>query len=38
LSKISRHQLQELLGLSWSFVAAKKPARKSAAKPKTRRR
>jgi hypothetical protein len=38
LSNISRDELRELLGLSWSFVAAKKPARKSAAKSKKPRR
>ena len=31
LSNISRAELRELLGLSWSFVSAKKPA--SASKP-----
>jgi hypothetical protein len=38
LSKISRDELRELLGLSWSFVSAKKPARPSKAKSKKRRR
>ncbi len=38
LSKISRGELRELLGLSWSFVSAKKPARASNAKSKGRRR
>lgn len=38
LSNISRGELRELLGLSWSFVSAKKAARKSAAKSKKRRR
>jgi hypothetical protein len=34
LSKISRKELRELLSLSWSFVSAKKPARKTSAKTK----
>jgi hypothetical protein len=38
LSKISRDELRQLLGLSWSFVAAKKPARAAKAKSKKRRR
>jgi len=40
LSKISRHELRELLGLSWSFVSAKKSARapRLKAKSKPRRR
>jgi hypothetical protein len=38
LSNISRSELRDLLGLSWSFVAAKTAARKSAPKPKKRRR
>jgi hypothetical protein len=37
LSKISRSELRELLGLSWSFVSAKKPARKSKTKAQKRR-
>jgi hypothetical protein len=38
LSKISRDELREVLGLSWSFVSAKKPARPAKAKSKKRRR
>jgi hypothetical protein len=38
LSKITRAELRELLGISWSFVAAKKPARAARAKSKLRRR
>jgi hypothetical protein len=38
LSRISRDQLRELLGLSWSFVSAKKAARKRAAKTRKARR
>jgi hypothetical protein len=36
LPKIRRGELQELLGLSWSFVSAKKPARGSRAKPNSK--
>jgi hypothetical protein len=35
LSNISRGELRDLLGLAWSFVSAKKPARTSKRKPKT---
>jgi hypothetical protein len=38
LSKIGRSELRELLGLSWSFVSAKKPARAAKPKPKKRQR
>jgi hypothetical protein len=38
LSTISRKELRELLSLSWSFVSAKKPVRKSSAKAKQRGR
>jgi hypothetical protein len=34
LSKISRREVRELLGLSWNFVSAKKSARASEAKAK----
>jgi hypothetical protein len=39
LSKISRAELRELLGLSWSFVSAKRPASRPArARPHKKRR
>jgi hypothetical protein len=38
LAKIDRGELRQLLGLSWSFVSAKKPARPRSAKSKKRRR
>ena len=37
LSKISRAELRELCGLSWSFVSAKKPKRALRTKAKKRR-
>jgi hypothetical protein len=39
LSNISRSELRELLGLAWSFVSARQPARASSprSKPKKRR-
>ncbi len=38
LSNISRGELLELLGLSWSFVSAKRPARAAKKKSKRARR
>jgi hypothetical protein len=38
LSNISRGELRELLGLAWSFVSAKKPARASNLKSKSKKR
>ncbi len=38
LSRIDRKELRELLGMAWSFVAAKKPASKSKAKSKAVKR
>jgi hypothetical protein len=35
LSSIGRKELRELLGMAWSFVAAKKPVRKPHTKSKT---
>jgi hypothetical protein len=37
LSSIGRKELRELLGMAWSFVSAKKPARKAKAKSKAGR-
>lgn len=38
LSNISRSELRELLGLAWSFVSAKKPARASKRQSKSKKR
>jgi len=38
LSSIGRKELRELLGMSWSFVSAKKPARGPKAKAKAAKR
>jgi hypothetical protein len=38
LSSISRGELRELLGLSWNFVSAKKPARASKPRVKPKKR
>jgi len=38
LSSISRGELRELLGLAWSFVAAKKPARARNLESKSKKR